>query len=70
MTFADRSDAGRCLAQPLLAYRGPDAVVLGLPRGGVPVAAQVAEALGAPLDVLVVRKLGDEVCDLLEQARR
>ena len=58
MTFADRSDAGRRLAQPLLAYRGPDAVVLGLPRGGVPVAAEVAVALGAPLDVLVVRKLG------------
>lgn len=58
MTFADRADAGRHLAAALVAYRGPDAVVLGLPRGGVPVAAQVAHALGAPLDVLVVRKLG------------
>jgi putative phosphoribosyl transferase len=56
--FADRSDAGRQLAVALQGYRGPDVVVLGLPRGGVPVAAEVAHALGAPLDVLVVRKLG------------
>jgi putative phosphoribosyl transferase len=56
--FADRADAGRHLAAALQAYRGRDAVVLGLPRGGVPVAYQVAHALGAPLDVLVVRKLG------------
>lgn len=56
--FADRSDAGRQLAAALLDYRGGDVVVLGLPRGGIPVAAEVAEAIGAPLDVLVVRKLG------------
>lgn len=56
--FADRADAGRHLAERLAGYRGPDVVVLGLPRGGVPVAAEVAAALGAPLDVLVVRKLG------------
>lgn len=56
--FADRPDAGRHLAAALRAYRGPDAVVLGLPRGGVPVAYQVARDLRAPLDVLVVRKLG------------
>lgn len=56
--FADRADAGRHLASALAAYRGRDVVVLGLPRGGVPVAAEVAETLGAPLDVLVVRKLG------------
>ena len=56
--YTDRSDAGRHLAAALRGYRGPDVVVLGLPRGGVPVAAEVAAALGAPLDVLVVRKLG------------
>jgi len=56
--FADRVDAGRRLADALLAYRAPDTVVLGVPRGGVPVARQVADALGAPLDVLIVRKLG------------
>jgi putative phosphoribosyl transferase len=56
--FADRADAGRQLATRLEHLRGPDLVVLGLPRGGVVVAAQVARALDAPLDVLVVRKLG------------
>lgn len=56
--YADRAEAGRRLAERLLDYRGQDVLVLGLPRGGVPVAYAVAEALGAPLDVLVVRKLG------------
>jgi putative phosphoribosyl transferase len=56
--FRDRADAGRRLAERLQAYRGRDVLVLGLPRGGVPVAFEVAQALGAPLDVLVVRKLG------------
>jgi len=56
--FIDRSDAGRRLAQRLAYVRGEDVVVLGLPRGGVPVALPVAEALRAPLDVIVVRKLG------------
>jgi putative phosphoribosyl transferase len=55
--FADRRAAGRALADALAAERR-DAVVLGLPRGGVVVAAEVAAALDAPLDVLVVRKLG------------
>jgi putative phosphoribosyl transferase len=57
--FADRSDGGRLLAERLVRYASrPDVVVLGLPRGGMPVAAEVASALGAPLDVFLVRKLG------------
>lgn len=56
--FADRIDAGRQLARHLTVYQDQDPVVLGLPRGGVPVAYQVARALGAQLDVLIVRKLG------------
>ena len=57
-SFHDRSDAGRRLGKRLAALRGRDVVVLGLPRGGVPVAFEVAKALEAPLDVIVVRKLG------------
>jgi len=57
--FFDRADAGRQLAACLLEYaRGRDPIVLALPRGGVPVAYEVAKALAAPLDVCVVRKLG------------
>ena len=57
--FRDRREAGRVLAGLLEQYRGrPDVIVLGLPRGGVPVAYEVATALGAPLDVFLVRKLG------------
>lgn len=56
--FADRRDAGRQLAQRLLPLVDEDAVVVGLPRGGVPVAEEVAIALGAPLEILSVRKLG------------
>ena len=58
MPFADRADAGRRLAKRLGYLRGENPVVVGLPRGGVPVARQVALALEAPLDVIVVRKLG------------
>jgi len=59
LPFRDRSDAGRQLARKLTQYRGnPSIVVLALPRGGVPVAFEVAEALEAPLDVFLVRKLG------------
>ena len=58
MVFANRADAGRRLAARLLDLRDKRVVVLGLPRGGVPVAFEVARALGAPLDVIVVRKLG------------
>jgi putative phosphoribosyl transferase len=56
--FVDRVDAGRRLAERLRHLRGEDVVVLGLPRGGVSVAAEVARALDASLDVIVVRKLG------------
>src|SRR5215471_2878106 len=58
MRFRNRSDAGRRLASRLQFLRGEDVVVLGLPRGGVPVAAEVARTLRAPLDVILVRKLG------------
>ena len=58
MSFRDRSDAGRKLAELLRPLADHDVVVLALPRGGLPVAAEVASALGAPLDVVVVRKLG------------
>ncbi|WP_024288521.1 phosphoribosyltransferase family protein [Cellulomonas sp. KRMCY2] len=58
VVFADRVAAGRELAGLLEHLRGQDLVVLGLPRGGVPVAFEVAQALDAPLDVIVVRKLG------------
>lgn len=56
--FADRHDAGRQLARRLSHYRGQDTIVLALPRGGVPVAAEIADELDARLDVLVARKLG------------
>src|SRR3954453_310950 len=57
--FRDRAEAGRALARALSHYAGrDDVVVLGLPRGGVPVAYEVARELGVPLDVFLVRKLG------------
>ena len=56
--FEDRRDAGRQLAEALMAYAGTRPVVLGLPRGGVPVADEIARVLGGTLDVWVVRKLG------------
>src|SRR5437762_5427761 len=57
--FEDRTEAGRVLAKKLKAYANrPDVVVLALPRGGVPVAFEVARSLNAPLDVFLVRKLG------------
>ncbi|AWK73609.1 phosphoribosyltransferase [Rhodococcus oxybenzonivorans] len=58
MQYTSRADAGRRLAASLEHLRGNDLVVLGLPRGGVPVAFEVAAALAAPLDVVLVRKLG------------
>lgn len=56
--FTDRDQAGRMLAARLMHLKGPNVVVLALPRGGVPVAAQVATALAAPLDLMLVRKVG------------
>ncbi|WP_050631649.1 phosphoribosyltransferase [Bradyrhizobium viridifuturi] len=58
MLFQDREDAGRQLARALLKYKSRHPVILALPRGGVPVAAQVAERLEAPLDLILVRKIG------------
>ena len=58
MRFVDREDAGQQLAQLLLRYKDEVPIVLGLPRGGVPVAYEVARALKAPLDIWVVRKVG------------
>ena len=59
LRFRDRREAGQLLAHRLASYAGrDDVIVLGLPRGGVPVAYEVERALGAPLDVFVVRKLG------------
>jgi len=56
--YSNRSEAGQQLAMALDHYRGQDVIVLALPRGGVPVAAEVASHLGAPLDLLLVRKIG------------
>ena len=58
MSFKDRSDAGRKLAAALGGYKDQRPVILALPRGGVPVAAEVAAALKAPLDLILVRKIG------------
>lgn len=58
MTFRDRTEAGHRLASVLSPYRGEDTLILALPRGGVPVAAEVASALDAPLDLVLVRKIG------------
>lgn len=58
MSFLDRTDAGKRLAAALMRYRDDKPVILALPRGGVPVALEVARALDAPLDLLIVRKIG------------
>jgi len=58
MPFIDRTEAGRKLAKALASYKDPRPVVLALPRGGVPVAAEIAAALDAPLDLILVRKIG------------
>ena len=58
MPFKDRSDAGRKLAKALASYKEQQPVILALPRGGVPVAVEVAAALNAPLDLILVRKIG------------
>lgn len=58
MRFKDRTDAGRKLAAALLSYKNQHPIILALPRGGVPVAAEVAKVLRAPLDIVLVRKIG------------
>lgn len=58
MPFIDRTDAGRQLADALASYKTKNPVVLALPRGGVPVAAEIAKTLAAPLDLILVRKIG------------
>jgi len=58
MPFKNRADAGRKLAKALAGYKGQEPVVLALPRGGVPVAAEVCAVLNAPLDLILVRKIG------------
>ena len=59
MIFQDRSEAGRVLSRQLEQYKNrPDTLILALPRGGVPVAYEVARALNAPIDIFLVRKLG------------
>ena len=68
--FEDRRDAGRRVAAKLAQYVGvPDVLVLALPRGGVPVAYEVADGLAAPLDVFLVRKLGVRVMTKWRWAR-
>lgn len=64
-SFIDRADAGRRLAEELEEYRGRHVLVLGIPRGGVPVAAEVARHLDAPLDIVVARKLGAPISEEL-----
>jgi putative phosphoribosyl transferase len=58
MLYADRAEAGQALIEPLARFRGSEAVVLALPRGGVPVAAEIARALDLPLGLALVRKVG------------
>jgi putative phosphoribosyl transferase len=58
MIFKDREEAGKMLGMALAKYAGMDAVVLALPRGGIPVAKQVAQAIGSPLDLAISRKVG------------
>ena len=58
MIYENRSDSGKRLARELAGYKSQNPLILALPRGGVPVAAEIAQALDAPLDLILVRKLG------------
>ena len=58
MIYENRSDAGKRLARELAGYKSQEPLILALPRGGVPVGAEIAQALDAPLDLILVRKLG------------
>ncbi|MDP1992158.1 MAG: phosphoribosyltransferase family protein [Syntrophales bacterium] len=69
--FQNRSDAGRILAESLKHYQGSDVLVFAIPRGGIPVAVEVAKKLGSKLDIIVPRKIPTgRICEGLQGARK